>query len=81
MIKYQQTFQGYIIKRVKESYLVTYIEDYKPHQTQNLYIIGGVTCNKMKEMSKITGEKFTQIYGNDVWSTMDKARTFVKSKL
>lgn len=35
----------------------------------------------MKEMSKNTGEKFTQIYDNDVWLTMDKAREFVKTKL
>ncbi|HBF3289637.1 TPA: N-acetylmuramoyl-L-alanine amidase, partial [Clostridioides difficile] len=45
------------------------------------YVIGGVTCNKMKEMSKTTGEKFTQLYGNDVWSTMDKVIEFVKEKL
>ncbi|MCC0697839.1 N-acetylmuramoyl-L-alanine amidase, partial [Clostridioides sp. ES-S-0048-02] len=57
------------------------IKDYKPHQTQNLYVIGGVTCNKMKEMSKTTGEKFTQIYADDVWLTMDRAREFVKEKL
>ncbi|MCC0659237.1 N-acetylmuramoyl-L-alanine amidase [Clostridioides difficile] len=72
---------GLYYNRAKESYLVTDIKDYNPHQTQNLYVIGGGTCNKMKEMSKTTGEKFTQIYGNDVWSTMDKAREFVKEKL
>ncbi|MCC0751554.1 N-acetylmuramoyl-L-alanine amidase [Clostridioides sp. ZZV13-5731] len=72
---------GLYYNRAKESYLVTDIKDYNPHQTQNLYVIGGCTCNKMKEMSKTTGEKFTQIYGNDVWSTMDKAREFVKAKL
>ncbi|HBH0813272.1 TPA: N-acetylmuramoyl-L-alanine amidase, partial [Clostridioides difficile] len=72
---------GLYYKREKESYLVTDIKDYKPHRTQNLYVIGGVTCNKMKEMSKTTGEKFTQLYGNDVWSTMDKAIEFVKDKL
>ncbi|MGX9755751.1 N-acetylmuramoyl-L-alanine amidase [Clostridioides difficile] len=72
---------GLYYKRSKESYLVTDIKDYKAHQTQNLYVIGGGTCNKMKEMSKTTGEKFTQIYGNDVWSTMDKSREFVKEKL
>ncbi|HBG4840127.1 TPA: N-acetylmuramoyl-L-alanine amidase [Clostridioides difficile] len=72
---------GLYYKREKESYLVTDIKDYKPHRTQNLYVIGGVTCNKMKEMSKTTGEKFTQLYGNDVWSTMDKAIEFVKEKL
>ncbi|HCQ5582557.1 TPA: N-acetylmuramoyl-L-alanine amidase [Clostridioides difficile] len=72
---------GLYYKREKESYLVTDIKDYKPHRTQNLYVIGGVTCNKMKEMSKTTGEKFTQLYGNDVWSTMDKTREFVKEKL
>ncbi|MCC0665350.1 N-acetylmuramoyl-L-alanine amidase [Clostridioides sp. ZZV15-6597] len=72
---------GLYYKRAKESYLVTDIKDYKPHRTQNLYVIGGVTCNKMKEMSKTTGEKFTQIYDSDVWSTMDKAREFVKAKL
>ncbi|HBG4252422.1 TPA: N-acetylmuramoyl-L-alanine amidase [Clostridioides difficile] len=72
---------GLYYKREKESYLVTDIKDYKPHRTQNLYVIGGVTCNKMKEMSKTTGEKFTEIYSDDVWSTMDKAREFVKGKL
>ncbi|MCC0658510.1 N-acetylmuramoyl-L-alanine amidase [Clostridioides sp. ES-S-0123-01] len=72
---------GLYYKRAKESYLVTDIKDYKPHQTQNLYVIGGVTCNKMKEMSKTTGEKFTQIYADDVWLTMDRARAFVKEKL
>lgn len=72
---------GLYYKREKESYLVTDIKDYNPHQTQNLYVIGGGTCNKMKEMSKTTGEKFTQIYDSDVWSTMDKAREFVKAKL
>ncbi|HCD8960474.1 N-acetylmuramoyl-L-alanine amidase [Clostridioides sp. ES-S-0001-03] len=72
---------GLYYKRSKESYLVVDIKDYKPHQTQNLYVIGGVTCNKMKEMSKTTGEKFTQIYADDVWLTMDRAREFVKEKL
>ncbi|TFZ99670.1 N-acetylmuramoyl-L-alanine amidase [Clostridioides difficile] len=72
---------GLYYKRAKESYLVIDIKDYKPHRTQNLYVIGGVTCNKMKEMSKTTGEKFTQLYGNDVWSTMDKVIEFVKEKL
>lgn len=72
---------GLYYKRAKESYLVTDINSYKPHQTQNLYVIGGVTCNKMKELSKSTGEKFTQIYSDDVWSTMDKAREFIKEKL
>ncbi|PBG96657.1 cell wall hydrolase, partial [Clostridioides difficile] len=72
---------GLYYKREKESYLVTDIKDYKPHRTQNLYVIGGVTCNKMKELSKTTGEKFTEIYSDDVWSTMDKAREFVKGKL
>ena len=45
---------GLYYKREKESYLVTDIKDYKPHRTQNLYVIGGVTCNKMKELSKTT---------------------------
>ncbi|MCC0716535.1 N-acetylmuramoyl-L-alanine amidase [Clostridioides sp. ES-S-0077-01] len=72
---------GLYYKRAKESYLVVDVKDYKPHQTQNLYVIGGVTCNKMKEISKTTGEKFTEIYSDDVWSTMDIAREFVRAKL
>nr|WP_236877930.1 hypothetical protein [Clostridioides difficile] len=72
---------GLYYKRAKENYLVSDIKDYEPHQTQNLYVIGGETCNKMKEMSNTTGEKFTEIYSDDVWSTMDKAIEFVKEKL
>ncbi|MGO0884233.1 hypothetical protein ACTPDI_15765 [Clostridioides difficile] len=72
---------GLYYKRAKESYLVTDREDYKPHRTQNLYVVGGETCNKMKEMSKATGEKFTEIYSDDVWPTIDRAREFVKTKL
>ncbi|MFL8713045.1 N-acetylmuramoyl-L-alanine amidase family protein [Clostridioides sp. GD02377] len=72
---------GLYYKRAKESYLAVDIKDYKPHQTQNLYVIGGVTCNKMKELSKTTGEKFTEIYSDDVWLTMNKAREFIKAKL
>ncbi|MCC0658306.1 N-acetylmuramoyl-L-alanine amidase [Clostridioides sp. ES-S-0123-01] len=72
---------GLYYKRLKESYLVVDIKDYKPHQTQNLYVIGGISCSKMKALSKTTGEKFTQIYGNDVWSTMDKIIVLVKGKL
>ena len=66
---------------LKESYLVVDIKDYKPHQTENLYVIGWVTCNKMKELSKTTGEKFTEIYSDYMCSTIDRARAFVKTKL
>lgn len=67
---------GLHYKRKKEKCLVTDIKDYKPHQTENLYVIGGETCNKMKDMSKSTGEKFTSIYDVDVWETMKKALLF-----
>lgn len=72
---------GLYYKRKDESYLVTDIKDYKPYKTENLYVIGGGACSKIKEMSKTTGEKFTQIYDSDVWSTMDKARAFIKEKV
>ncbi|EQF25107.1 N-acetylmuramoyl-L-alanine amidase family protein [Clostridioides difficile CD160] len=72
---------GLYYKRAKENYLVIDIEDYKPYRTQNLYVIGGIACNKMKELGKTTGEKFTEIYSDDVWSTMDRTREFIKEKL
>ncbi|MCC0638048.1 MULTISPECIES: N-acetylmuramoyl-L-alanine amidase [unclassified Clostridioides] len=71
---------GLYYKRKDESCLVTDIKDYKPYKTENLYVIGGGACSKMEEMSKSTGEKFTQIYDSDVWSTMDKVRAFIKEK-
>ncbi|MDO0129845.1 N-acetylmuramoyl-L-alanine amidase [Clostridioides difficile] len=69
---------GLYYKRAKESYLVTDIKDYKPHQTQNLYTVGGGASKKMEELTKTTGEKFTQIYDSDVWETIKKAILFIK---
>ncbi|HFL2419979.1 TPA: N-acetylmuramoyl-L-alanine amidase [Clostridioides difficile] len=37
---------GLYYKRANESYLVTDIKDYKPHKTQNLYVVGGGASKK-----------------------------------
>ncbi|HBF6046655.1 N-acetylmuramoyl-L-alanine amidase [Clostridioides difficile] len=50
------------------------IKDYVPGQTQNLYVVGGVACEKIGSMTK---EKFTMIKGNDRFDTLYKALEFI----
>ncbi|HGS9977584.1 TPA: N-acetylmuramoyl-L-alanine amidase [Clostridioides difficile] len=54
--------------------LICDIKDYVPGQTQNLYVVGGVACEKIGSMTK---EKFTMIKGNDRFDTLYKALEFI----
>ncbi len=54
--------------------LICDIKDYVPGQTQNLYVVGGVACEKIGSMTK---EKFTMIKGNDRFDTLYKALDFI----
>ncbi|MCC0643582.1 N-acetylmuramoyl-L-alanine amidase [Clostridioides sp. ZZV14-6150] len=58
----------------KEECLVCDIKDYKPYQTENLYVVGGGACNRI---SSITKEKYTMIKGNDRLDTLHKALDFI----
>lgn len=50
------------------------IKDYKPYQTENLYVVGGGACEKI---SSITKENYTMIKGNDRFDTLYKALDFI----
>lgn len=83
MYKHTVVFEGEVDKvlaqivswNYKESEcLVCDIKDYKPYQTENLYIIGGGVCNKISSINK---EKYTMIKGNDRFDTLYKALDFI----
>ncbi|EGT4599327.1 N-acetylmuramoyl-L-alanine amidase [Clostridioides difficile] len=83
MYKHTVVFEGEVDKvlaqiiswNYKESEcLVCDIEDYKPYQTQNLYIVGGGACDKI---GSITKERYTMIKGNDRFDTLYKALDFI----
>ncbi|MCU5977978.1 N-acetylmuramoyl-L-alanine amidase [Clostridioides difficile] len=50
------------------------IKDYKPYETQNLYIIGGGACNKI---NSITKEHYSEIVGKDRFDTIKKVLSFI----
>ncbi|WP_131022847.1 N-acetylmuramoyl-L-alanine amidase [Clostridioides difficile] len=54
--------------------LICDIKDYVPGQTQNLYVVGGGACEKIKAITK---EKYTMIKGNDRFDTLYKALDFI----
>lgn len=39
-------------KRLKESHVVVIVKDYKPYQTENMYVMGEEFGTKFKETSK-----------------------------
>ncbi|HBG7233480.1 TPA: N-acetylmuramoyl-L-alanine amidase, partial [Clostridioides difficile] len=83
MYKHTVVFEGEIDKVLAQIISWNYkenecrvcdIKDYVPGQTQNLYIVGGGACNKIKAITK---EKYTMIKGNDRFDTLYKALDFI----
>ena len=58
----------------KEECLVCDIKDYKPYQTENLYVVGTGACNKIGSLSK---EKYTALKGADRFDTLHAALNFI----
>ncbi len=58
----------------KKECMVCDIKNYIPGRTENLYIVGGKACNKIRSITK---EKYTEINGTNRFDTLHKALQFI----